>query len=328
MEQKFLPIGSVCTLKGKNKKVMITGYYGVEFNGNLKFDDYQGCAYPEGMLLPELTCNFNHSDIEQVDFVGYKNDEQKSFNNLLDRLTGNSSEDTEYKSEEWSLISNNSYSKLLFDENGVVVLAEPVEKQRKTENRIKFDKNGIVIEDTNSKIDNPFYKEYSENTFEKENSPSNIFNKYEVDENGDDLNVEETTEFDKRHLNKIEFDENGIVISVSEEKPKEQYKFDENGILIEVDEDIDEEDISTIESGIPVNNKTENKKVSNYSFDENGNLVSERKYEFDENGTLVSSNEISLELEEDSLVGPDFIGDVESGNSKYKFDEEGNVISE
>ena len=36
MEQKYLPIGSVCTLKGKNKKVMITGYYSVEFNGNFK----------------------------------------------------------------------------------------------------------------------------------------------------------------------------------------------------------------------------------------------------------------------------------------------------
>ena len=89
MEQKYLPIGSVCTLKGKNKKVMITGYYSVEFNGNLRIKDYCGCVYPEGMLLPEHSCTFNHTDIETIDFIGFKNDEQKTFQGLLNRLTGN-----------------------------------------------------------------------------------------------------------------------------------------------------------------------------------------------------------------------------------------------
>ena len=40
MNEKYLPIGTICTLKGKNKKVMIVGVYGVEFNGNLKINDY------------------------------------------------------------------------------------------------------------------------------------------------------------------------------------------------------------------------------------------------------------------------------------------------
>lgn len=321
MENRFLPIGSVCTLKGKNKKVMITGYYGVEFNGNLKFDDYQGCAYPEGMLLPEFTCNFNHSDIVQVDFIGYKNDEQKRFNNLLDRLTGNNIEDNEYKNEEWSLVSNNSYSKLLFDENGVVVLAEPVVKEKKVDNQIKFDENGIVIEDSNSKVGNPFYKEYNEDSSAKDNSASDIFSKYEFDENGVVLNVKEVG-LDEKKLNKIEFDENGIVIAVNEEKPKEQYKFDENGILIEVVEN----ESSQIE---PEYVKSDNKKVSNYSFDENGNLVSEHTYEFDNDGNLVSLNETKLEQEEIPTLESEVTDNIESKKEpKYKFDEYGNVISE
>ena len=134
MEQKYLPIGSVCTLKGKNKKVMITGYYSVSFSGNLKINDYMGCAYPEGMLLPEFVCSFNHTDIESVDFLGFKNEEQEIFKGLLNRLTGNTDENATselHKENDIFLTSNSSYSKLLFDENGVVMIADPVVEQPK-----------------------------------------------------------------------------------------------------------------------------------------------------------------------------------------------------
>ena len=79
MESKYLPIGSVCTIKGKSRKVMITGYYSIKFNGNLRINDYKGCIYPEGLLISDQTCSFNHSDIEKVDFVGYKNEDQEIF---------------------------------------------------------------------------------------------------------------------------------------------------------------------------------------------------------------------------------------------------------
>ena len=198
MNEKYLPIGTVCTLKGKTKKVMIVGVYGVEFNGNLKINDYYGYAYPEGLLLPQFMCAFNHTDIESVDFLGYKNDDYNKFNSLLGRLNNN-----EEPNSDWVLASSQTYSKLLFDENGVVVLAEQAEPEKTVEtktsaNQIKFDENGIVIADG------------TENNTKNESKSS-----------------------------QIKFDENGIVIadgvSTTEAKHNTQYRFDENGILIAVE---------------------------------------------------------------------------------------------
>lgn len=306
MNNKFLPIGSVCTLKGKNKKVMITGYYGVEFNGNLKIDDYQGCSYPEGLLLPELTCNFNHSDIENIDFVGYKNDDQVKFNALLNALNGN---DDEYKKDEWILSSNKSYSKLLFDENGVVVLAEPIEN-KKTETELKFDENGILVEYGKEKIENPFYKDFSSMEVMKSNSNKNIFSDYKFDENGilvgDDSNFYEKKE---SSLNEIKFDENGIVISIDNDLEKEnntKYKFDENGIL--ASENGSEEEIPAVGPVLAEYINPSSKVVSNYMFDSNGNLTSEEIYTFNSNGNLISTNNKRIE---------DNIPTIDSGLSEY-----------
>lgn len=226
MSEKYLPIGSICTLKGKHKKVMITGYYSVEFNGNLKINDYQGCAYPEGLLLPEFNCTFNHSDIENIDFLGYKNEEYNKFSVLLNQLTGNESNSS---NDDWVLASSNSYSKLLFDENGVVVLAEPVVEKKEVQ-PTDFQVNTELV------LDNPFKKEYS-NEFEV-NTNSNIFEEEKVEENNNTSNTI------------YKFDENGFVIAVEENAPVEEkeeviepitssepiYKFDENGFVVAVEE--------------------------------------------------------------------------------------------
>ena len=344
MEQKYLPIGSVCTLKGKNKKVMVTGYYSVEFNGNLKIKDYMGCVYPEGMLLPEQTCIFNHTDIEKVDFLGLKNDEFYIFKNLLNRLTGNEKSEEEkaaefHKENDMFLTSSSTYSKLLFDENGVVMIADPVEQPKKemekpSWNNIKFNESGTVVSIDEEDVQNPFYKEFENIKVpeQKHSSEWNIFNKIEFDENGTVISVEENKE-ENNQLSKIEFDENGTVIAVNSDTLKEKndlskYKFDENGTLIAVEED--EEEIPAIGPGLPGYVAPENKKVSNYSFDDDGNLVAEETYEFDVNGNLVAQNKLELETEEEvPPIGPGLPGYVEPKKEpKYKFDEDGNVISE
>lgn len=289
MEGKYLPIGSICTLKGKNKKVMITGYYSVEFNGNLKIKDYMGCAYPEGMLLPEQVITFNHSDIEKIDFVGFKNEEQETFKKLLNRLTGNTKSDEEkaaefHKKNDMFLTSNSTYSKLLFDENGVVMIADPVEEPKpqksNTLNNIKFDEKGYVISmGEDEEVSNPFHKEYSDvNPVQKKNSDWNIFNKIEFDKNGTVVSAENDINNKKEEmLNKIEFDENGTVISVSGETLKDkqdfgQYKFDATGTLIAIGNDKMEEDIPPIGPGLP-GYVEPNQAKSNYKFDENGVVV-------------------------------------------------------
>ena len=251
MEQKYLPIGSVCTLKGRNKKVMITGYYSVEFNGNLKIKDYSGCAYPEGMLLPDQVITFNHMDIENIDFIGFQNDEQITFNNLLDRLTGNTKTDEEkasdfHKQNDMFLTYNSSYSKLLFDENGVVMIAEPVKEPEKakqnTLKNIRLDANGYVISaDNNKDISNPFHKDYiGTNNSKKSENPSNwnIFKNIEFDENGTVVSAKTIEESKKNEmLSEIKFDENKNVVSVGKEQLEnnikdKQYRFDENGVVI------------------------------------------------------------------------------------------------
>lgn len=337
MEQKYLPIGSVCTLKAKNKKVMITGYYSVEFNGNLKINDYMGCAYPEGMLLPEHNCTFNHSDIEKIEFIGFKNEEQKTFANLLNRLTGNVKSDEEsaaefHKKNDMFLTSNSTYSKLLFDENGVVMIADPVEEPKvekeNTLNNIKFDENGYVISVGNEEdVSNPFHKEYE--SIEQKNDSNNdwkIFNKIEFDENGTVVSAESDINDKKEEmLNKIEFDENGTVISVKgedlEEKQNfEQYRFDENGTLIAIGNDTIEEDVPPIGPGLPgyVGPKNE-----------------ETNYKFDENGVLIAVGEQQME-EDVPPLGPGLSGyvapveetaSVSPTSNDFQFDANGNVIA-
>ena len=329
MEQKYLPIGSVCTLKGKNKKVMITGYYSVSFSGNLKINDYMGCAYPEGMLLPEFVCSFNHTDIESVDFVGFKNEEQETFKGLLNRLTGNTDENAAsefHKENDMFLTSNSTYSKLLFDENGVVMIADPVVEQPqeiKTADwkNIKFDENGYVISTgTGEDINNPFHKEYETSEPKEENNDNwKIFNNIEFDENGTVVSTENNI-VDKKDemLNEIKFDENGTVISVKGEDLKqdqnfEQYRFDENGTLIAIGNVEIEEDVPPVGPGLPgyvapqpqtVQTAVEQPVQSSneFQFDANGNVVAApveqpvqtpqpvpTNIQFDENGTVVSA---------------------------------------
>lgn len=341
MEQKYLPIGSVCTIKGKTKKVMVTGYYSVSFNGNLKIKDYVGCAYPEGLLLPEATCSFNHDDIEQVDFIGYKNEEQKTFERLLDRITNNEKSEEEkaaefHKENEMFLTSNSTYSKLLFDENGVVMIADPVvvEESPKKESllkNIKFDDEGYVISvDNEVEMNNPFVNEYNiEAKQEPEKQNWSIFKNIEFDENGNVIAASEYEEPNKSTLNEIQFDENGTVIAVNGETLKEEsdyseYKFDENGTLISVGNET-LEDVQTQNS-------------DKYEFDENGLVVAVNgetlkeetdysKYKFDENGTLIALGDEELE-EEISAIGSELPGYVEpkSEKTEYKFDENGTVI--
>lgn len=329
--EKYLPIGSVCTLKGKNKKIMVTGFYAVEFNGNLKIDDYSGCAFPEGLLLPEFNCTFNHDDIESIDFVGFENDDSKKLNKLLNNLNSSNSEETELddSNDRWILTSNKSYSKLLFDENGVVVIAEPTpEKEEKS--IIKFDENGFVVA-VEDEIDNPFYKNYETIDYtKKDNIENNIFDN-EISNSESNNSLEQFNS-----LSKIKFDENGTVIAIDSEDLKveekySKYKFDENGILVSVEEEETlEEEIPPIGPGLPGYVEPENKKVSNYSFDDDGNLIAEETYEFDANGNLVAQNKLELETEEEvPPIGPGLPGYVEPKKEpKYKFDEDGNVISE
>lgn len=241
MEKKYLPIGTVCTIKGENKQVMITGFYSVKYNGNLKINDYVGCYYPEGMLIPEGVISFNHSDIEKIDFIGYKNEENTKFQTLLNQITGNA--DAEEKEEGKQTVAETGiYSKIMFDENGVVTYAEPVVKnvdeEPKAFSNIQFDENGYVIKADIATVDNPFHKEYEMDKKQKE-VPENkwkIFDKLDMNEDDDILTLEPIPSKSEA-LVSVKFDDDGTVLEEldkTQELPKlDNIEFDDNGMIVE-----------------------------------------------------------------------------------------------
>jgi len=82
--EKYLPIGTVVTLAGGKKRVMITGFWTLEYGNKEKVWDYSGCIYPEGFLSSNQTCLFDHEQIETIHHLGLAEDaEEKIFKTRL-----------------------------------------------------------------------------------------------------------------------------------------------------------------------------------------------------------------------------------------------------
>jgi len=91
--ENLLPLGSIVTLKGSDKKVMITCFYVLmeesdkgENKENVKkkkLYDYMGILWPEGDIDAKTKILFDHEAISEVYFYGYTNDEFIEFKNLL-----------------------------------------------------------------------------------------------------------------------------------------------------------------------------------------------------------------------------------------------------
>jgi len=71
MEEKYLPLGSIVMLGGGQKQLMVTGYCMETPENPNKIFDYCGCIFPEGIIRSDLTCVFDHSQIEKVFCKGY-----------------------------------------------------------------------------------------------------------------------------------------------------------------------------------------------------------------------------------------------------------------
>ena len=86
MREKFLPIGTVVLLKGGRKRAMITGFCSVAQENQEKIYDYSGCVYPEGYLSSNQVCLFDHDQIDKIFFLGFEDDEEKSFKDKLNKI--------------------------------------------------------------------------------------------------------------------------------------------------------------------------------------------------------------------------------------------------
>lgn len=295
MPNKYLPIGSVVKLKNNDKFLMITGYYSLEYNNSVKIYDYVGCSYPEGFLIRNNSYSFNHSDILQVVFAGFVNDDYKKLNaNLIDQLNNNESM-----------------------------------KQPSTFVNLKFDKNGVVVYDEISTVkkeptivENDFTNPFSSLRVKEANSKTPMVEiKLDTlkDITTDEKTIEDTKNIESKF--KFTFDENGVVtgeqnIDIPKTNDSELkqskliYEFDANGIVSGVknlDEKLEPEQNNIAETKVAVDKTNvtsdNNQNKSKYIFDANGIVTGNTSessnnnesqefniphYTFDENGVIIN----------------------------------------
>lgn len=92
-QERFLPIGTVVTVKGGNHPMMIINYciypIGEVYENGKKIDakgkmyEYGACPYPEGLLVSDKINGFNHDQIDKVLYMGYVTDKQKELSRIL-----------------------------------------------------------------------------------------------------------------------------------------------------------------------------------------------------------------------------------------------------
>ena len=80
---ELFPLGTIVTLKGINKPVMIIGYL-QNVNGHVY--DYLGVPYPTGLVSPKSSLVFDHGVLEKLVAKGYEDEDSKVFLNAIPRL--------------------------------------------------------------------------------------------------------------------------------------------------------------------------------------------------------------------------------------------------
>lgn len=81
----LLPIGSVVLLKNGTKRVMIFGVKQTDNETGIEYD-YISVLYPEGNVGEVGQYLFNHSDIAEIYFRGYEDEEREGFIEALDKF--------------------------------------------------------------------------------------------------------------------------------------------------------------------------------------------------------------------------------------------------
>ncbi len=76
----WLPIGSIVKLKESSFRVMISGYKILKDN---TFYDYLGFLYPVGLVHKNEGIIFKKDEIDNIVFIGYKNDLFNDINKVL-----------------------------------------------------------------------------------------------------------------------------------------------------------------------------------------------------------------------------------------------------
>ena len=81
MKEKYLPIGTIVTLKGATKRIMIIGYCPITEEN--KVYDYAACPFPEGVISSNESLVFNHNQIGIINNISIEDEEYNNFNNQI-----------------------------------------------------------------------------------------------------------------------------------------------------------------------------------------------------------------------------------------------------
>ncbi len=79
MKEKFLPIGTVVTLKGGTVKLMIIGFCAISDDYPGVVFDYSALPYPVGEVVEGGRGLFNHDQIETINHMGYESEEDLAY---------------------------------------------------------------------------------------------------------------------------------------------------------------------------------------------------------------------------------------------------------
>jgi hypothetical protein len=85
--EKYLPLGSICLLKGGKRYIVVIGYLGMGSEEKNTVYDYIGAVYPLGVITSDISFMFDHDQIEKVIFKGFEDEEGKEFNEKLNSLS-------------------------------------------------------------------------------------------------------------------------------------------------------------------------------------------------------------------------------------------------
>lgn len=355
MGNKYLPIGTICTLKEISKKIMITGYYSLDFKNEIELKDYSGCIYPEGLLLPNEVVSFDNEDIENVDFMGYNDGIE--YQKLIEKLSKNDvvedqfGQDIHENKNEWSLFNNKditessfpTFEQYTFDENGFVVTNEKSNEATEFPSFDKYNFNENVEIESNQDIT----PTTSLNTV----TELPTFNQYTFDDNGSVVPVtndiienvpESNSSIEFPTFNSYNFNDSESVLPATNEnltsetielqpetelQPFNQYYFDGNQFVdptqTKIENDYSEKDAVLDSNASTTTEVTNNIDVpfSKYYFDENGNAVVYDVQTLKNNQTateVLSNTNTNSNTEVSSNIDVPF--------SKYYFDENGNAV--
>ncbi|GAA0075625.1 hypothetical protein UT300005_00030 [Clostridium sp. CTA-5] len=83
-KNELLPLGSIVTFEGTNKKVIIIGRIEhLKGDDSDKIYDYAGCIYPEGSVSANSNYLFDAALINKVYFKGYQDEKEIEYNKQL-----------------------------------------------------------------------------------------------------------------------------------------------------------------------------------------------------------------------------------------------------